>query len=331
MAHALEVNGDEVAFALRGTPAWHGLGTVFDTNADIKTSDMLKLAHLNDWNVQLEQVAIPDGYRSTKDNYMVTRTNPFDGGTDVLAVVGERYKVLQNEELFDFGDNILDGGAKWESAGSIKDGRQVFGSLVVPREFILDPKGANDKTVTYLLVTTSHDGSSAVRANITPVRVVCQNTLNMALKDSRQSFSIRHTSTVNGKLEQARTALNLTFNYMDNFEKLAKKMFETKITDKKFNSVITKLYAKPDTTNKSAITQWENKITLLNELYHNSPTNANVKGTVWGTFNALTERIDYYRAGRKGTNEGILASASGFDPSINAEKNQILTAMTSLL
>ncbi len=331
MAHALEVNGDDVAFALRGTPAWHGLGTVFDKDASVNTADMLKLAHLNDWNVGLEPVVIPDGYRTTKDSYMVTRTNPFDSGTDVLAVVGERYRVLQNEQLFDFGDALLDGGATWESAGSIKDGRVVFGSLTVPKEFILDPQGANDKTVTYLLVHTSHDGSTAVQANITPVRVVCQNTLNMALDGSKQSFKIRHTQTVQGKLDIARTALGITFSHMDKFQELAQQLFEQDVNDKQFNDIITGLYPKPDSDNKGSITKWSDKIDLLNDLYHKSPTNENIKGNLWGVFNALTERLDYFRAGRKGTQEGVLAAASGFDPVVNAEKNRILTAISAQL
>ena len=332
MAHALEMSDSgEVAFAIRGEPAWHGLANVlFDKDAHVKTADMLKAAKLHDWNVTLEPVVIPDGYRTTKDSYMVTRTNPFDSGTDVLAVVGERYKVLQNEQLFDFGDALLDGGAKWESAGSIKDGRVVFGSLTVPREFILDPKGANDKTVTYLLVHTSHDGSTAVQANITPVRVVCQNTLNMALSGSKQSFKIRHTATVQGKLDLARTALGLTFNHMDTFEALAKKMFEHKVTPKVFNDVVTALYPKPDTT-PAALTKWQNKMDLIGDIYNVSPTNANIKGTAWGLFNTLTERLDYFRVGRKGTQEGVLAAASGFDPVVNAEKARILTAVGALV
>lgn len=333
MAHNLEISeAGEVAFALRGEPAWHGLANVlFDKDQHVSTADMLKAAHLNDWNVQLEPVILPDGYRTTKDSYMVTRTNPFDSGTDVLAVVGERYKVLQNEQLFDFGDAIVDGGASWESAGSIKDGRVVFGSLVVPKEFVLDPEGANDKTVTYLLVHTSHDGSTAVQANITPVRVVCQNTLNMALNGSKQSFKIRHTATVEGKVQIARDALGITFAHMDKFEELAQQLFAKSVTDKKFNKIITDLYPKPENDNKGSITKWEDKIDLLNDLYFKSITNENIKGNLWGVFNALTERIDYFRAGRKGSQEGVLAAASGFDPVVNAEKNRILTAISAQL
>ena len=333
MAHGLEISTTgETAFALRGDkPAWHKLGTNFGADEDITTAQMLELSHLNGWNVRLEELTVPEGYRTTTTSQMVVRTNPFDGGSDVLSIVGNRYKVVQNEELFDFGDGILDGGAKWESAGSIKEGKVVFGSLVVPREFILDPQGANDKTVTYLLVHTSHDGSTAVQANITPVRVVCQNTLNMALQGSKQSFKIRHTATVNGKIDEARRVLGLTFAHMDSFETMAKQLFETAITNKQFDDLVKSIYPAPeDGSAKVADTRWSEKNDILQHLYHNGETNANITGTAWGALNALTERIDYYRQGRKG-NEAIVAAASGFDPVVNAEKARVLSAVLSLV
>lgn len=332
MVHALEIgNNGEVAFALRNEPAWHKLGTNFGADEEISTAKMLQLAHLDNWNVRLEALTLPEDYRATTTSQMVVRTNPFDGGSDVLSVVGDRYKVLQNEELFAFGDGILDGGAKWESAGSIKNGKQVFGSLVVPREFTLDPDGASDTTKTYLLVHTSHDGSSSISASITPVRVVCQNTLNMALQGSKQSFKIRHTATVNGKIDEARHALDLTFAHMDSFETMAKQLFETAITNKQFDDLVKSIYPAPENGSaKVADTRWSEKNDILQHLYHNGETNANITGTAWGALNALTERIDYYRAGRKGT-EAIVAAASGFDPVVNAEKARILTAVRSLV
>ena len=101
---------------------------------------------------------------SDKAYQYVVRTNPTDNTqTDVLGVVGERYHVLQNEDLFSFGDNILDGGGRWETAGSIRGGRVVFGSMALERETVLDPNGVADKVKTYLLINTSHDGSIAIR------------------------------------------------------------------------------------------------------------------------------------------------------------------------
>jgi len=333
MAHALEINEatGETAFALRGEPAWHKLGTVLDEDADISTAEMLKTAHLNGWNVRLEEIPLPEGYRATTTSQLVVRDNPFDNGQDVLAVVGDRYKVVQNEDLFDFGDGILDGGAKWESAGSIKNGKVVFGSLTVPREFILDPSGANDVTKTYLLVHTSHDGSTAVQANITPVRVVCQNTLNMAVKGSKQSFKIRHTATANGRIDEARRVLGLTFDHMDKFEEMARQMFETEITKAQFDKLVADIYPEPeDGSAKVATTRWNEKADLIQYLYTEGQTNANITGTAWGALNAMTEYLDYYRTGRKG-GESIVAAASGFDPVVNAKKAQVLSAVMSLV
>jgi phage/plasmid-like protein (TIGR03299 family) len=332
MAHALEQStSGETAFALRGAPAWHGLGQVFDKEQHITTAEMLDMAHLANWNVRLEELTVPDGYRSTTKQQMVIRNNPFDNGTDVLAIVGNRYNVVQNEALFDFGDALLDGGADWESAGSIKNGKVVFGSLTVPKEFILDPQGANDKTVSYLLVHTSHDGSTAVQANITPVRVVCQNTLNMALNGSKQSFKIRHSNTVDGKIALARETLGLTFAHMDNFEIMANSLFAKALNDVEFDKLVKDIYPEPETGSaKSALTVWNDKIDTIYDLYQNGQTNANITGTAWGALNALTERIDYYRTGRKGT-DTIKAAASGFDPVVNAEKARILKATLALV
>lgn len=331
MAHNLEMFGSDVAFALRGEPAWHGLANViFDENAHVTTADMLSAAKLNGWNVDLEAVTVPDGYRTISDSFMVTRTNPFDGGKDVLAIVGDRYKVYQNEELFSFGDNLTDGGAEWESAGSIKNGRQVFGSLVLPREFTLDPQGANDVTKSYLLVTTSHDGSASIQALVTPVRVVCQNTLNMAMSGAKQQFKVRHTQKADGRVAEARRVLGLSLEHMDKFEELATQLFETEITNQKFDEIVNALYPADDNATKGAITMRQNKVDLIRAIYLNSPTQDNIRGTAWGALNALTERVDYFRNPRGGSIEGVASAASGFEAGVNAEKARILSAVKEL-
>jgi phage/plasmid-like protein (TIGR03299 family) len=188
---------------------------------------------------------------------------------------------------------------------------------------VLDPHGANDETKLYLIVWTSHDGSVAVQAAVTPVRVVCQNTLNLAMRNAKQSFKIRHTQSVEGRIQVARETLGLALGYFDEFETEAKALYAQSITDAEFSKLIRTIYPKPaEDASKVALTKWENKVVLLDDLYHNSPTNANIKGTKWGAFNALTERLDYYRSGR-GNSETLMAGASGFDPILTAEKNKI--------
>ena len=331
MAHELEIDSvtGKTTFASFREPAWHGLGTVFEE--EVNTSKMLELAHLDNWNVRLEEIPMPENFTSDKTNYFVARSNPFDKKqTDVLGVVGERYRTLQNEDLFSFGDNILDGGGRWETAGSIKGGRQVFGSIALERETVLDPNGVGDKVNTYLLVNTSHDGSVAIQASITPVRVVCANTLNLAIgggvgrnRNIKQSFKIRHTQTSEGKVIAAREALGLANAYMDEFDVMAKAMIETEISKAKFDEIVSLAYPMPEKDSKGSLSKWQTKIELIEDIYQGE-FNHMISGTAWGAFNAMTERLDWYRAGRKGNNESVLASASGFDPAINAEKNRLL-------
>ena len=324
MSHLLEQYGDMASFASLREPAWHGLGTILTD--EVTTSEMLQAAHLANWNVRLDDVTLPG--RSHREFFAVTRTNPFDGERDVLGVVGERYKVVQNEDLFSFADNMLDGG-RWETAGSIKNGTVVFGSLALDREVVLDPKGATDKVNTYMLVHTSHDGSLAVQASITPVRVVCQNTLNMALSGVTQSYKIRHTQTVQGKVQAAREALGIAHKYLDEFDKQAQELITAEINDQQFFEIITNVYPKPEKDAKGSMTKWETKIDVLNDIY-NGETCVNIKGTAWGAYNALTERLDWYRNPRGGNAEGVLAAASGFDAATNAAKNTMLRAVKAV-
>ena len=335
MAHDLETQNGVASFASFREPAWHNLGTVFDTEKN--TSEMLAAANLNGWNVRLEDLEIPSSLISDKQYQYVVRTNPTDKTqTDVLGIVGERYAPLQNEELFAFGDNILDGGGRWETAGSLKGGRVVFGSLALERETVLDPNGVADKVKTYLLINTSHDGSIAIQASITPVRVVCANTLNVALNRTRkkdgvkQSFKIRHTQTAQGKVAVARQALGMANSYMYAFYKMAHAMIAKEISAKDFNDIILAAYPKPELDTKGAIKKWENKVDMINDIY-TGEFNGMISGNAWGAFNALTERLDWYRTSRSANGESMFAAASGFDPATNAEKNRLLTVVQNTL
>ena len=337
MAHDLEIQNGVASFASFREPAWHGLGTVF--TEEKTTTEMLEAANLNGWNVRLEDMPIPSHLTSDKEYQYVVRTNPTENTqTDILGVVGERYHVLQNEDLFSFGDNILDGGGRWETAGSIKGGRVVFGALALERETVLDPNGVSDVVKTYLLINTSHDGSIAIQASITPVRVVCANTLNLALggvgrkknKGIKQSFKIRHTQTAEGKIQVARETLGMANKYMDEFDIMAKSMIEKEVNAKTFYDIILAAYPKPEKDSKGSIKKWENKVDIINDIY-TGEFNGMIAGNAWGAFNALTERLDWYRTSRGGNNESMLASASGFDPAINAEKNRLLKVVQNTL
>jgi phage/plasmid-like protein (TIGR03299 family) len=328
------VNG-QASFASFREIAWHKLGVVFHTVKN--TKEMLEAAFLDNWGVELEPIQYPSHLASDKNYQYVTRKSPAGNAQrDVLGVVGERYKPLQNEELFSFGDAILEGGGRWETAGALKGGRVVFGALALDREIVLDPTGVADKVKTYLLINTSHDGSLSIQASVTPVRVVCANTLNIALSrvktknGVKQQFKIRHTQSAEGRVKIARETLGLANSYMDSFGVMAKELFETSVNAKQFNDIILASYPKPEDVGARTITNWEKKIDTLNDIY-TGEFNGMIAGNAWGAYNALTERLDWYRTQRGNSSESILSGASGFDPAINAEKGRLLQVVRGVL
>ena len=322
----IEIINGQASYASLRTPAYHQLGTVFQD--EVTTSEMLSLANLDNWNVRLEDIPLPDNYSMTAENFLVVRDHPEDKHSNVLSVVGKRYKTLQNEELFAFGDNLLDGG-RWEVAGSLKNGRIVFGALALERETVLDPNGVNDVIKNYLAISTSHDGSSAVQATVTPIRLTCMNTHTAVFrKGANQSFKLRHTQSIDGRVAQAREALGLANAYLDEFDKLAQAMIETEITKAQFDKIVSLAYPMPEADKKGAVKKWENKIDLLEEIYVGD-TNGMIAGNAWGAYNALTERLDWFRTSR-GNDESLLMGTAGFDPVVNAEKNKLLQIVSEV-
>lgn len=337
MSAAVETNGRVAAFASREVPAWHLLGTVFDKDDTVTTDGMLDLSHLKGWDIRKVPVSIPgvDADRHVTEFHGIVRTNPFDGLNDALAVVGGRYEVFQNEETMTFAQDVIGSLGQWETMGSLNGGRKVFGSLIVPNPVILDPEGRADVVNDYLLAVSSHDGSKALQILNTPVRVVCQNTLNMALSGAKVSYTIRHTQSINGKVQAAREASGRNQAYMDTFSKEMGELIQREIDGAKFDEIVAAVYPAPDKdASKAAVTRYGNRVDLLQNIYAGAAdgpnTMVNITGTAYGALNAMTEALDWYRKPRKGSSEATLAAASGLDPATNAEKNRILSAVKEL-
>jgi phage/plasmid-like protein (TIGR03299 family) len=317
------------SFASRHLAAWHGLGNVFAKDLDVNTEKMVSLAGL-DWTVSLVPLVTNDSDKMESGAFASVREDS-DGARTVLGVVGERYTVVQNYDALAFADNILDGGGRWETAGALRNGSTVFGSMAVLDDIVLDPNGAADTIKTYLLISTSHDGSSAVQVLTTPVRVVCSNTLNMALHGAKNSIKFRHTQSIEGKVLHARQSLGLARIYFDAFEKEAQALYATAVTNAKFDAIIKGVFPEPDraTAAKVAVTKWDNRRDRLFDLW-NGDTNANIAGTAWAALNALTEENQWYRQVRSGNFENALAAGSGFDDATNTFRTKALNVVKAL-
>ena len=213
----------ETMFYTRKEP-WHGLGTMVAEAPNSK--DALRLAGLN-WKVLQEPV-----YTENEELIQGYKANVRDTDRKVLGVVTDRYKVIQNEEAFAFTDTLLGEGVRYETAGSLQEGRRVWMLARLPREFII----GGERISPYMVFSNTHDGSGAVKTALTPIRVVCNNTLNLALRTAKRSWSMIHTGDISGKIEEAKNTLLLADEYMtalgQEFENLRKiKLSEKQVLD----------------------------------------------------------------------------------------------------
>lgn len=213
----------ETMFYTREKP-WHGLGTMVAEAPN--SNDALRLAGLN-WKVLQEPV-----YTENEELIQGYKANVRDTDRKVLGVVTDRYKVIQNEEAFAFTDTLLGEGVRYETAGSLQEGRRVWMLARLPREFII----GGERISPYMVFSNTHDGSGAVKTALTPIRVVCNNTLNLALRTAKRSWSMIHTGDISGKIEEAKNTLLLADEYMtalgQEFENLRKiKLSEKQVLD----------------------------------------------------------------------------------------------------
>ncbi len=210
----------ETMFSTREKP-WHGLGTIV---AEAPTSaEALELAGL-DWQVLQREIYTGSGQRIP--GY---RVNVRDSDEKILGVVSDRYRVVQNEDAFAFTDALLGEGVRYETAGSLQSGRRVWMLAKLPNEYII----VGDQVSPYLVFCNAHDGSSAIKVAMTPIRVVCSNTLNLALSTTKRCWSAKHTTNISGKLEEARETLLFAENYMAELGREIHELQKMKLSDRK--------------------------------------------------------------------------------------------------
>ena len=185
--------------------------------------DALILAGL-DWHVVQEPV-----YTGQNELVQGYKANVRDSDRKVLGVVTDRYKIVQNEEAFSFTDALLGEGVRYETAGSLQGGKSVWLLAHLPHEYII----SGERISPYLLFSNTHDGSGAVKVAITPIRVVCCNTLNLALQTAKRSWSMNHTGNVKDKMEEAKNTLFLADRYMEELGKEFENLRKITLSDKK--------------------------------------------------------------------------------------------------
>lgn len=296
----------ETMFSVREKP-WHGLGTVvMEAPA---SADALRLAGL-DWNVVQEPVYT--GYNELVTGY---KANVRSSDRKVLGVVSDRYKVVQNVDAFSFTDELLGKGVRYETAGSLQEGRKVWLLAKLPNEYIM----AGERISPYLVFSNTHDGSGSVKVAVTPVRVVCNNTLNLALETAKRSFSMMHTGNIYDKIQEAKDTLFMAEEYMEclgiEFEQLRRR----KMTDaqvKEYIELLLPMEQEPTPIQRKNILNLRQDMTRR---YYEAPDLQKVGNNAYRFINAVSDFATHTKPLRRTANynENLFARTVDGNPLID--------------
>lgn len=294
MSHQIHFNEEtqkHAFFSVKEKP-WHNLGQII---SDYPTSrQAIKHAGLNYEVIKTplyteysenEKITVPELYSTLRTD---TQT--------VLGVVGKDYQIVQNKDAFSFFDSIVGGdGILYETAGALGKGERIFITAKLPDYIRV---GKDDLIEKYLFLTTSHDGSGSITAAFTPIRIVCANTLNAALRTQTNTVRIRHTSNAQSRLEQAHKVMGISDQLSSDLENIFNHWTKVRISDSEVKKLISLALA-PSAT---IVNQLKNdEIEELSSCFTNIIENAykyalsnetqlmtTTEGTLFGAYNAVT-------------------------------------------
>ena len=226
----------ETMFSVRQVP-WHGLGTIVKEAPT--SADALRFAGL-DWTVDQTPVYTDAGIEIP--GYKANRRS---SDNSILGIVGDRYRIVQNTEAFEFTDAIVgeteNGVVKYETAGSLNGGKKIWLLAKMPTQKILD-----DDVEPYMCFSNTHDGSGAIRICMTPIRVVCANTLSMALNTAKRQWSTKHMGDMQSKLEEAKLCLQLADKYMRGLDEEADRLANATLYREQIDEILNELFPVED-------------------------------------------------------------------------------------
>jgi phage/plasmid-like protein (TIGR03299 family) len=255
-------------------PAWHGIGTVV---SDAPTSEeAIRIAKL-DWSV--DQIPVFAAGKEVSNYFANIRSDT----QEVLGVVQGRYQVQQNSESFAFVDDIIHNSqgvqCRYETAGSLFNGRRVFLLVRLPEEVIL-----GDTIENFLYFTNSHDGSTGLMAGISNIRIVCNNTLQLAIRHAQRTWNCRHTAVMNSRKEEAAYSLGLAVKYVGSIKDIAEEMANKKVSKVAFIRDFKKELVKIS-SERSA----DEYIERVRVIHSKKDDLANFKNTAYGWYNAVAD------------------------------------------
>jgi phage/plasmid-like protein (TIGR03299 family) len=302
MAHNIEIRNGRASIAFAGETPWHKLGQKLEKSFDAETA--LREGGL-DFTVEKVGLQTVDG-TALVNRFGLRRTDT----KDVLGIVTDFYKPLQNREAFGFFDGVFGKGkARYEVAGVLGKGEKVWLLAKLPGEFTV---GREDLVGKWLLLTNGHDTCEPVRAKFTPIRVVCQNTLNAALRTTDNEVRVQHIGNVAGKLEIAGKLMKQAGVFFDELQTVFTGFLRFPMRGNAVRDYATAVISGPEVKYEELgkVTRGHvEKIVELHETGRGSDIKS-VRGSLWGAYNAVTEFVDHERTGE---DLGFILQGRGMD------------------
>lgn len=307
MAHNLNYNEHTQKYSYFSVKekAWHGLGQILSGYPN--SAEAIVHAGLNYIVEKRPLFTVNNSHADPTDpqcgtaeatiavpNYYATiRTDT----EQVLGVVGKDYQVVENKDAFSFFDSIVgaETGILYETAGALGNGERIFITAKLP-DYI--KVGRDDLIEQYLFLTTSHDGCGSITAAFTPIRIVCQNTLNAAIRSKQNAFKIRHTSSAVDRLKQAHQLMGITHQMAFDMEQIFNHWAKIRITDTELHRLISQAMAPSKEVLLSLNEEKHHELSshfigIINDAYEYalsapSQLQTTTKGTLFGAYNAVT-------------------------------------------
>jgi len=227
--------------------------------------------------------------------------NVRDDNSEVLGVVGKNWRGPQNWEAFTFMDDLVDdGSAKWLGAGEIDGGRRIYGLTQFSRE-ILVGGDEDERCIPLGFLSNGWDGGLSVTITVAPFRLACTNGMTIPMEGCLRQWKVQHRRNVKMNLDDARKTLQLTVGYMDLWEDMANSMISTRVDDAGFKRFVDTLVPLPtpgvagadDKGYKRSLTIATETRELISHTYKTDDDLANIRGTVWGAYNAVADYADW--------------------------------------
>jgi phage/plasmid-like protein (TIGR03299 family) len=306
--------------------AWVKAGTAVNAGS---ASEAARQAGL-DWNVMLADMQAyvsneVNAYETVTDYYPVPKKQAViklgkDNTNEVIGVVGDKYKVVQNMEVFSALDTLVDSGdARYTAAGEYNNGANIWMVMELP----IGVQVANDPHAAFLLVQSSHDGSCAVRIRPIIERLYCMNQINRIIKGKHKNdytYTMKHTTNSELSVNDIRNITQLTYDSIQQYETIAGTLLERKVDERQVRNIFKSVWALPsevEDTPDHLLSQGQRRqrTIALNgrdsawNIYSQSSTQENIRGTAFGVWQAVIEHADHYGSG--GADRRAVATISG--------------------